>query len=157
MSCFRHLLVLGMTIFFSVASSFYSRVSNVQPGAFELPQNVARMFEREFIPPFGLYLPIREADGGRKKMTVSPSVDIKLLTSGRLVCGIAIEFAGIELRLLVAGRPIEEPGMYAYRPKHINFFKGNMVACLSFVWPSPGSQVVWLSHSKPDAELPKNI
>ncbi len=140
-------------------ATYYSRVSNVTPGTHTLPSYAIDLFKLQLAPPHGLYMPVRLNDGGQFEMRLSSSASMYLISSGSTVTGIAVTLAGLELKLIIGGRPDELdkfPDHHVFRPKYINFYQGNDIIALAFGWLDGSDQEVWLSRGDPNAPVPHN-
>jgi hypothetical protein len=92
-------------------------------------------------------------------MTIARNASVNLITLGKLVAGIAISLAGLELKLLIAGNPdtIKDfSSQHVSRPKFLNFFQGGEVVTIGMAWRWPSNVAVWLSRGDPDAPLPQD-
>jgi hypothetical protein len=138
---------------------YYSRVTDVAPGKFCLPDYVSRLFYSQLSPPYGLYFPAVESSGGQAQMTIAREVSVGLITERELVVGIDTKLSGRRMKYLIAGdsKELGRFGMqHVFRPKTLSFFEGPEVYCVAIASMAGSNNNVWIARGDPKAIPPED-
>jgi hypothetical protein len=139
---------------------YHSRVTNVVPGKFCLPDYASRLFYSQLSPPYGLYFPAVGSSGDQAQMTIAREVSVGLITERELVVGIDIKLSGLRMKYLMAGDSKELgrfSAQHVFRPKTLSFFEGSEVYCVGIAWTAGSNSNIWIARGDPKAIPPEDI
>jgi len=142
----------------TLLSSFYGRISNIDRHTHHLNKDLIRLFYTVDWPvPFGMYIRFKGHDDGPLEMPFELNSEISLVTSGRQVVGLNFVMMGIHFLLIIGGDPIAARDYvknFEYRPSFLNFFSGDVVRTIGFLWHNHIGKNLEISRGDPNAEMP---
>lgn len=141
----------------TMVNVFRAKLTRVRAETHCMPAHVSELFDGMMSSPFGLYVPVPRNAAPPVAMQIAPLTRIGLITSGTTVAGLAINLAGLELRLVVAGTEHDLALFQAeheLRPKFLNFHDGRSVVSIAFAWPGGSGNEIWLSRGSASMPVP---
>ncbi|MBH0177382.1 MAG: hypothetical protein HP491_05835 [Nitrospira sp.] len=142
----------------TLLSSFHGKISNINRHTHYLNKNLIRLFYTLDWPvPLGMYIRFKGHTDEPLAMPFELNIEISLVTSGQQVVGLNLIIMGIHFLLIVGDNPIEARNYannFEYRPSFLNFFSGDVVRTIGFLWHNHTGKNLEVSRGDPNAKMP---